>query len=134
MHGGCAVQQNKPDPTKVFYDDETKTFIKPPEEDEKDMNLLSCAQFECLWLSSQKHEDETKRQPRHFRPDQTHVVLGPQDREDEKLLYVQVDPAYPRAWQDQPVSAYLNDLLSRGGQVELIIGDAPRLRLEVPFE
>jgi hypothetical protein len=52
-----------------------------------------------------------------------HVVLGPFDRDDPHLLYVQVDPAYPNAWRGPHVQAYLTETLSKGAKVEVIIDE-----------
>jgi uncharacterized protein len=91
--------------------------------------LAACAQWRCVWLDSQNHENPLARQGRHMRPDQVHVVLGPQDRDDPGLLYVQVDPAYPQAWQEEPISSYLTDLVATGARLEVIIG---QVRFNLP--
>jgi hypothetical protein len=101
VHGGCQRQAEK----------------------DTDPNLLACKQFQCLWLASQFREDAGDKLPRSMRPDQTHVMFGPQDREDSTLIYVHVDPEYPDAWQDSRIQDYLNSILSRGGKVEMIIGE-----------
>lgn len=85
----------------------------------------ACVQFSCLWLSSQEREAPM---PRHLRPDQCHVVLGPQDRADDTLLYVQVDPAHPTAWKAGEIGAYIQDLLDKGARLEVIV-DEDRLPL-----
>jgi len=109
VHGGCARHAEK----------------------HTDPQLLACAQFKCLWLESQTHEDQTKRMPRHLRPDLSHVVIGPPDRNDDTLAYVQVDPDYPRSWQAPEIKSYLDGIISRGGKLEVIIGDDVRVELGV---
>lgn len=105
LHGGCARQSEKP------------TEFDP------NSDLMACKQFECLWLASQTHPDESKRLPRHLRPDQSHVVFGPQDRQDETLIYVNVDPDYPSSWKEPEIEDYLKGIRDRGGRVELIVGE-----------
>lgn len=90
--------------------------------------LAACHQWECVWLNSQKHEDVSLRQPRHLRPDMTHVVLGPQDPEDRTLLYVNVDPDHPSAWKKGPIATYLQQIVERGGKLEIIVGDHPHVK------
>jgi hypothetical protein len=53
----------------------------------------------------------------------TGVVLGPQDRDNEKLIYAHIDPARPDSWKKEPVRSYLNDIVLRGGTVEIISGE-----------
>lgn len=102
LHGGCEVHHKK----------------------ESDPKLLACAQFKCVWLASQGHENLNFRMPREIRPDLCHVLLGPQDREDENLLYVHVDPRYPTAWREGSIADYISrNILARGGKVEVCIGD-----------
>lgn len=101
LHGGCAVHAQK------------KT----------DESLKACDQFMCVWLASQTLEDESLRGNRDMRPDMSHVLLGPMDRDDPKLLYVHVDPAYKSAWRERPVAAYLDDVVSKGGRIIIVIGD-----------
>lgn len=84
--------------------------------------LKACHQFRCLWLASQ--DQPGQEMPRGMRPDISHVVMGPQDPKDETLLYVQVDPDYPKAWLDPTVHGYLQGILSRGGKVEVILDNA----------
>ena len=104
-HGGCSRHAEKP----LEFD---------PNHD-----LMACKQFECLWLASQAQDDPTKRMPRHMRPDLTHVVMGPQDRDDETLIYINVDPDHPAAWKEPEVFDYLDGIRQRGGRVELIVGE-----------
>jgi hypothetical protein len=101
LHGGCAVHREK----------------------ETDPKLTACHQWKCVWLASQGLEDETKRGSRMLRPDMCHVVLGPFDRDDPHLLYVQVDPAYSAAWKNSHVQAYLSEVISKGARIEVIIDE-----------
>lgn len=96
-----------------------------------DPNLLACAQFKCLWLESQDQEVEGLRMSRSMRPDQCHVMFGPQDREDETLIYVHVDPDFPDAWVDLGVLNYLRGIINRGGRVELFVGEERFMFTEV---
>lgn len=99
VHGGCARHREKT----------------------TDPKLLACHQFKCLWLESQ--ERPGYELGRIMRPDQSHVVMGPQDREDNSLLYVHVDPDYPDAWTFDPIFSYLMDIVVRGGKVQMFVGD-----------
>lgn len=129
VHGGCARHSEKPKPENVVL--ESGRFVLK-DGDRGDMALAACAQFRCLWLDSQRSPDADVRLPRHMRPDFTHVMMGPQDQEDETLLYVHVDPNWQDAWRQEPIASYLNDILSRGGRIHLMIGEA-RLDLVEPF-
>lgn len=122
IHGGCKRHEEKPDPAKVTYNEETSTYSLDSESTGKDLNLLACAQFRCLWLESQNEVDPSHRQPRIMRPDITHVVIGPQDPKDETLLYIQVDPSFPDAWRQDPVATFLNDILADEGKIEVMMG------------
>jgi hypothetical protein len=57
--------------------------------------------------------------------------MGPQDIEDDELIYIQVDPDYPKAWKEPEISAYLQGIIDRGGKLEVIIGDDIRIELGV---
>lgn len=91
-------------------------------------DMAACAQFKCLWLADQEKADEERNVQIGVRPDICHVVLGPQDPKDSTLLYVQVDPDFPAAWRQQPIADILENILARGGRLEIIIGDV-RVRL-----
>lgn len=107
IHGGCSRQAEKPD---------------TPE-------LQACAQFQCLWLASQTRDDPGEVMPRHWRPDISHVVMGPKDKDNELLLYVQVDPAHPSAWTDPEINTYLRGMVERGCEIEIVLGEQ-HFRLE----
>lgn len=100
VHGGCEVHASKAtDPT-----------------------LAACHHWRCLFLETQRVDDPTIRMNRDLRPDICHVVMGPQDPEDNTLLYVQVDPRHPGSYLKEPVYSYLKGILDRGGKISLIIG------------
>src|SRR5215471_2066026 len=101
VHGGCQRQADK----------------------DTDPSLLACAQFKCLWLESQYREEPEFKLPRVMRPDQCHVMFGPQDREDNTLIYVHIDPEYPDAWREPEIVDYLDGIVSRGGKIEMILGE-----------
>ena len=88
----------------------------------------ACVSFSCVWLESQNRSDSM---PRSMRPDLSHVVLGPQDRDDNTLLYVQVDPAYPSAWKQGEIGQYIQERLDRGAKLEVIV-DEERVALGGP--
>lgn len=58
-------------------------------------------------------------------------MFGPQDREDETLIYVHVDPDFPDAWVDLGVLNYLRGIINRGGRVELFVGEERFMFTEV---
>jgi hypothetical protein len=123
VHGGCVRHGEKPDPNEVDQEPGTSVFTLRPSQAGKDLALLACASFRCLWLDSQFHEDAELRQMRPMRPDFTHVVMYPETVEEKKLLHVNVDPAFPDAWLRDPVRSYLNDVMAQGAQLEVIIGE-----------
>jgi hypothetical protein len=100
-HGGCAVHHLK---------------AKTP-------SLRACADFECLWLQSQRRVDPGDRQERNLRPNISHVMFGPFDPEDDRHLFVHVDPEVPRAWKEPLVQERINVFLERGAQVTVVIGE-----------
>lgn len=100
LHGGCSVQHLKT----------------------SDPSLAVCAGFKCVWLESQNFEDESRHGSRPMRPDQSHVMFI-RDNVDPKLLWVHVDPNHREAWRNMPVSAYLDEVIEKGGHLEIIVGD-----------
>lgn len=107
LHGGCAVQH-----TKLT-----------------DPKMAACAAFKCLWLDSQDHENEEWRMGRHLRPDISHVMFGPPDRENDKKLFVHVDSRHPTAWKDEEIMDYLREIVKKGGTIEIVVGER-----HFPFE
>lgn len=103
VHGGCAVHAEK----------------------QSDPKLLACAQFKCVWLESQLCEEPVKRGTRGMRPDQIHVLFGPFDRDDPKLLYVHVDPEHKTAWKTPHVIQYMEEVYRRDPEAKfcIVIGD-----------
>lgn len=101
VHGGCAKQSEKATASE----------------------LTACAQFQCLWLASQTHDDPSRRMGRHARPDMLRVMFGPQDPKDETLIYMQVDPEAKSAWLSPVARSIVVDIKSRGGKVEGICGE-----------
>lgn len=102
LHGGCSRQSEKG----------------------TDPSLLACAQFECMWLNSQKREDPGEVWPRHWRPDISHMVVGPQDRDDPTLVHVHVDPAHPGAWKESEVAGFFRrNMTEKGVRYEIHLGE-----------
>lgn len=132
VHGGCLRQSEKPNPAAVSHDESTGVWSLAPSEEGKDLSLLACATFKCLWLDSQSHENPALRQPRHMRPDITHVVVGPQDPRDETTIHIQVDPGHPDAWRKEPVASSLNEILARGNRIGVNLGEIS-FELTEPF-
>jgi len=98
MHGGCAVQAEKA----------------------TDPKLMACAQFKCVWLASQDMDEPL---PRSMRPDQTYVLMGPQDRDDDTLLYVHVDPKHQDAWRSGQIDQFLRSRVALGAKLCVVIGE-----------
>jgi len=98
IHGGCKVHHLK----------------------DTDETLMACKQFKCLWLASQATETPM---PRYMRPDQLHVMFGPQDREDDTLCYVHVDPDYSSAWQSQTALGFMQEKIQVGLKFEIFVGE-----------
>lgn len=101
-HGGCAVHHLK----------------------DADPRLAACRDFECLWLQSQRRVDPTDRQTRALRPNISHVMFGPFDAEDNKHLFVHVDPTEPAAWKTDQIQERLQFFLNRGARITVVIGEA----------
>ena len=100
IHGGCKVHDlKKTDPT-----------------------LAVCEGFACIWLQSQSLDDTSLHGARSMRPDQCHVMFV-RDPTDAKLLWVHVDPKHRDAWRNPGVGNYLEEVLAKGGRLEIIIGD-----------
>lgn len=98
IHGGCSRQAEKG----------------------SDPSLAACAQFECVWLQSQKREVPFAR---WSRPDLSHVVLGPRNPEDDTVLFIHVDPDYPGAWRGSEIEAFIVESIQAGGKIEVIVGE-----------
>jgi uncharacterized protein len=99
FHGGCKVHH-------------TKTT---------DPQMAACNSFECVWLHSQKFPKE--EMPRFMRPDQCHVVLGPNNPEEPLTLPVHVDPRYPQAFTVEPVAGWLRQKQKLGAKFEIHLGE-----------
>lgn len=115
-HGGCSRQNDKP---LVAADLSVDTS-----DPSKDQTLAACAQFRCVWLESQSHPDEMKVMPRILRPDMCHVVMGPPDKDNSKLLHVHVDPDHAGSWKEGLIYDHLQGILTSGCEISLSIGDS----------
>src|SRR5579863_8285525 len=82
-----------------------------------------CASWQCLWLNSQSRVDPNDKMPWELRPNNSYVVFGPWDQEDETKLFVHVDPEHPQAWQSLAVQHQLELIRRRGGKIEVVIGE-----------
>lgn len=97
-HGGCNVHHLK----------------------SSDPSLAACKSFRCVWLATQETENPWGRA---MRPDQTHVMFGPQDRNDPSLIHCHVDPNYASAWQEPEVRRYMSEVIQLGGKFMITIGE-----------
>jgi hypothetical protein len=100
IHGGCKVQESKG----------------------RDPLLDVCAGFACIWLQSQSLDNVSLHGSRSMRPDQCHVMFV-RDPTDLKLLWVHVDPKHRDSWREPAVANYLDEVLSKGARLKVIIGD-----------
>lgn len=123
IHGGCAVQSKKPDPGKVFFDETLGKWISEVSEVEKDLTLLACAQFKCMWLASQERDDPGEVWPRHWRPDISHLMIGPRDPVDNTMAHVHVDSAHPTAWAEPEILAFFQRQMKRGVKYQIHLGE-----------
>lgn len=96
LHGGCKVHHEKPE---------------------------VCSGFKCIWLESQDLEDTSRRGSRAMRPDQSHAMFV-RDPTDPKLVWCHVDPNFRNVWREGQVADYLDEVVSKGGHVEVIVGDS----------
>src|SRR5580765_2057268 len=94
-HGGCAVHELK-----------TST-----------PSLEACLTFECVWLQSQRRVDPTERQPIALRPNRCGVMMGPFNPENDKHLFVHVDPGNPTSWREPIIQERLRAYLDRGAKI-----------------
>lgn len=93
-------------------------------EKQADPALMACGQFKCLWLASQDREDPGEVWPRHWRPDVSKIVFGPQDRDDPKLMHVHVDPERPTAWREPEIYDFMQrQIAERGLRFQIHLGD-----------
>ena len=81
-----------------------------------------CADFECLWLNSQKRPAADRMAP-ELRPDISKVMFGPQSTVDNRHLFVHVHPNYPQAWKAPAIQAHIDMIVRRGGSVTVVIGN-----------
>lgn len=88
-----------------------------------DARPISCRVFDCIWLQSQKREDEDPM-PAELRPDRSHVVLTTGDN-DATALVAFVDPQYPDAWQQSVMGRFLRRLIDAKRPV-VVIAIGPR--------
>jgi hypothetical protein len=69
----------------------------------------ACKDFTCLWLASDM--------PDEWRPDRLHFYIS--GSENDEVLKVRVDPAFPDAWMYSPV---IDHFLQRGKHLLVCVG------------
>jgi hypothetical protein len=72
-----------------------------------DTRPTSCREFECVWLWTQKNAAAQGEEPMHeaLRPDRSKVVID--FSTDLTTMVVHVDPAFPAAYREGPMGAFL---------------------------
>lgn len=84
----------------------------------------ACGSFRCLWLASQDRSNVHEHLPVGLRPDKTRVVFYRAGNElDDRAIFAHVDPAYPHAWEREPVAGEIRRLVGRGAIVIVVIGE-----------
>jgi hypothetical protein len=68
-----------------------------------------CRDFECLWLCSDM--------PEEMWPGRVHLYVD--GKEDDSVLKIRVDPAFPDAWKD---SAVVEHFRKRGKHLLIVMG------------
>lgn len=68
-----------------------------------------CAEFSCLWLSSDM--------PEEFRPDKLHFYIA--GNQNDEVLKIRVDTEFPDAWKGHFI---VNELLSKGRHLLIVVG------------
>ena len=91
--GGCTIYENRPTP---------------------------CREYRCGWLVSQ--DIPGKEMPLNMRPDHSRCMFSVHP-ENTKHTYVHCFPAYPDAWKKGQVWDKIQDLVERGGTVEVVVGE-----------
>jgi hypothetical protein len=72
-----------------------------------------CRDFECQWLADGTVAD-------YWRPTKSHMVMT--SDAEERIVYVDVDPAYPNAWRAEPYFSELRTI-ARYVRVSIKIGE-----------
>jgi hypothetical protein len=68
----------------------------------------ACAEFECLWLMSQKRSDPTEQLPKALRPDKSGVVL-----EVNTHQAVVAHCERPDSWKRGPIGRFLRETATK---------------------
>lgn len=82
---------------------------------------LPCQSYRCVWLESQSNP-RFQAMPESLRPNVCHVVMGQPNTVDTDTLFIYPSADDPHAWRVPPVSVYLQNILSRGAKVVVVIG------------
>lgn len=78
----------------------------------------ACVAFHCLWLMSQLRPNQSDALPDALRPDRCHVIFYRNGTErDPRVIFAEVDPKFPQAWQSEVVMNQVNALTLRGAIV-----------------
>jgi hypothetical protein len=78
----------------------------------------TCVLFECLWLQSQKREDERERMSPAMRPDKSKVVFAPST--NERIMTATTLPGSPFAWARPDVLGLIERMIKGG--LAVVIG------------
>lgn len=81
----------------------------------------ACADWECVWLQTQRRRNGEAALPPELRPDRCHVVMDVTT--DGRSLVLHVDPSRRDAWRRGPVQRVVDGALRRGARVFVACGD-----------
>jgi len=123
----CKLLQIEPEPEKDFegkgwnkWCQHCKPGNLPGGCQRYDTRPSACSGFECLWLVSQ-HDSRYRTLPAKMKPYRSHVILM-QSPDDFNVMHVHVDPAYPRAWRQEPMRSHLIQVANAGATVVVVLG------------
>jgi hypothetical protein len=77
-----------------------------------DSRPQGCADFKCMWLSTQTSDRNEGKMPEKLRPDRSKVIfmLTRMQGFDGDVICVAVDPAYPAAWKTPDIQHEISEL------------------------
>lgn len=79
----------------------------------------TCKDFKCAWLLSQDRPGQ--EMPVSMRPNHLHVMFCVSPT-NNRHIYAYVNPSYRDAWKKGEAWAKIDDLVKRGGIVEVVVG------------
>jgi hypothetical protein len=80
----------------------------------------ACRDYRCAWLISQDRPGQ--EMPLSMRPDKSKCMFSVSP-DNPKWIYCHVFPNYADAWKKGEIWDKIQDLLRRGGTVEVVVGE-----------